>query len=126
MPYQITFIPETKIIKTVFDGNVKKGEVDEVMVKNLEMAKEYQTALFLVDCTEIKDESSFVLENYETGILLTKIAKEMPGRLKDALILPRSPKAAENLRFFETVTRNRGMSVRSFENEADAIAWLLS
>lgn len=126
MSYTITFMPDTKILKTVFEGNVKKGEVDEVMVKNLEMAKQYQTTLFLVDCTKIEDESSFVLENYETGILLTKISKEMPGRLKDALILPRSPKAAENLRFFETVTRNRGMSVRSFENEEDAIAWLLS
>lgn len=73
---------------------------ETVMVENLRIAKQYQTSLFLVACTAIEDHSSFILENYEAGILLSEMGTELPNQLKEALLLPRSPQAAENLRFF--------------------------
>ena len=126
MSHTIELIENGKVIKTRFHRETQPDEIQSVMSKNLEMAKRHQTSLFLVDCTELKDETSYVFENYEVGVMLAEMQKQLPARLKDALILPRSEKAAENLRFFETVTLNRGMDVRTFEKETDALAWLLN
>ncbi|MCB2178835.1 STAS/SEC14 domain-containing protein [bacterium] len=125
MSHKIAFREDSNILATIFDGKVTPNEVEEVVVENLNLAIQYQTNLFLVDCRNIEDESSFAIENYETGVLLTKLSQKLPGHLKDALIQPISPLAAENLRFFETVTRNRGLNVRLFETEEAALAWLL-
>lgn len=125
MPHTIKFLEKIKVIETVYHGNVNSNEVASVFMENLKIAKKHQTGLFLVNCLEIEDKSSFTFENYEAGILLTELIKEVPNYPKNALILPRSEEAAKNIRFFETVVRNRGLAVRTFEKEEDALEWLL-
>ena len=41
-----------------------------------------------------------------------------------ALVYPRSPKAKEAARFYETACINRGWNVRLFPERDDAIEWL--
>ena len=46
---------------------------------------------------------------------------------KVAIVYPaEDPKIDENLTFFETVARNRGLPYRAFKDMEDAMGWLLS
>ncbi len=125
MSYKISLIQEENVIQTVFRGKVTIIDLGIIFQKNLKLAKKHQANLFLVDCLEMVDTTSLVVENYEAGILLTQVIKQIPKRIRSAMILSPSPKARENLLFFETVTHNRGVNVRTFENREDALSWLL-
>ena len=89
------------------------------------LAKKHETNLFLIDCLELIDDKALVFENYKLGVDLTKITQKIPEQVKDAIILPHSPQAADNIRFFETVAINRGLNIRLFKNREDALEWLL-
>jgi hypothetical protein len=125
MPYKINHLEEENIIETVYRNKVKLIDVSIVFQKNLLLAKKHRINLFLVDCTEMVDTKSMVVENYEAGILFRQLIKQIPKRVKNAIILSHHQLARENLLFFEMVTRNRGVNVRTFENREDALSWLL-
>ena len=125
MSYKIKFLEEENILETIYHGTVKIVDLGIVFAKNLKLARKHHVHLFLVDCLELEDDKAMIVENYEAGILLKKIVGQLPKRMRNAIVLPRSLQAAENLLFFETMTRNRGLNVRSFENREAALTWLL-
>lgn len=47
-------------------------------------------------------------------------------RIYIAVILPKSPKMVTDYNFYETVCKNRGWSVKTFEDRKAAIKWLKS
>ncbi len=124
MPYQIKLLEGEHILETIYRKQVKVLDVGAALQKNFQLAKKHQVNLFLVDCLEMIDTKTMVVENYETGILLRKLIKQIPRRVKIALILSRSQAARDNLLFFETVSRNGGVDLRTFQNRQDAWAWL--
>ena len=125
MPYTITHLEEKNILETTYRGRVKPTEVMTAITKILVLAKKHKTNLFLVDCLELIDDKVLFFENYKLGVDLTKIIQKIPQEVKDAIILPRSAQAADNIRFFETVAINRGLNVCLFRNREDALDWLL-
>jgi hypothetical protein len=125
MPYTITHLEEKNILEAIYRGRVKPTEVMTAITKLLFLAKKHKTNLFLIDCLELIDDKALVFENYKLGVDLTKITQKIPEQVKDAIILPRSPQAADNIRFFETVAINRGLNIRLFKNREDALEWLL-
>lgn len=124
MTHQVEFRKEQAIIETVYTGNANILEVFAAIRENLALSKQYQTHRFLVDCCLLVDEKGKVFENYEVGTYLGKLIPEFPRGFREAMILPSSPTAAQNLRFFETVARNRGINVRVFDTREEALAWL--
>ena len=48
------------------------------------------------------------------------------AQVKEALIMANSPEAAEMVRFWEMICRNRGIMVRSFPDRTSALDWLLA
>lgn len=96
------------------------------ITKTLVLSKKHKTNLFLIDCLELVDDKVLVFENYKLGVDLTKMLQKIPQGVKDAIILPRSRQAADNIRFFETVAINRGLNVCLFRNREDALDWLLN
>ena len=126
MPYTITHLEENNILEIIYRGRVKPTEVMTAITKVLVLAKKHKTNLFLVDCLELIDDKAFVFDNYKLGVDLSKIIQKIPKQVKDAIILPRSRQAADNIRFFETVAINRGLNVCLFRNREDALDWLLN
>ena len=124
MPYQIKLLEGEHILETIYRKQVKVLDVGAALQKNFQLTKKDPVNLFLVDCLEMIDTKTMVVENYETGILLRKLIKQIPRRVKIALILSRSQAARDNLLFFETVSRNGGVDLRTFQNRQDAWAWL--
>lgn len=49
---------------------------------------------------------------------------QMPQNFRNAIVMPDGEIGRKNLRFYETVTRNRGLNIRVFETREDALAWL--
>ena len=125
MAYQIRFLEEYEIIETVYEGKVKVLDVIAVIRENLKLSKQKQMHLFLVDCLMLIDEMEFVFENHKVGTFMAKLFDQIPHNMRDAIILPESEIGKANLRFFETVARNRGLNVRVFETRDEALAWLL-
>ena len=125
MPYTITHLEEKNILEAIYRGRVKPTEVMAAIAKILLLAKKHNAHLFLIDCLELKDDKALVFENYKLGVDVSKIIQKIPEQVKDAIILPRSAQAADNIRFFETVAINRGLNVRLFKNREDALEWLL-
>ena len=79
-----------------------------------------------MDFSALVDERELVFENYEEGALMAKVLGKLPQKMRDVIILPKDEVAKGNLLFFETVARNRGVNVWSFDTRDDALAWLLS
>ena len=126
MPYTITHLEEENILEIIYRGRVKPVEVMTAITKTLVLSKKHKTNLFLIDCLELVDDKALVFENYKLGVDLTKMLQKIPQGVKDAIILPRSRQAADNIRFFETVAINRGLNVCLFRNREDALDWLLN
>ena len=126
MPYTITHLEEENILEIIYRGRVKPVEVMAAITKTLVLSKKHKTNLFLIDCLELVDDKALVFENYKLGVDLTKMLQKIPQGVKDAIILPRSRQAADNIRFFETVAINRGLNVCLFRNREDALDWLLN
>ncbi len=125
MPYTITHLEEKNILEAIYRGRVKPTEVMTAIAKILVLAKKHKTNLFLIDCLELIDDKALVFENYKLGVDVSKIIQKIPEQVKDAIVLPRSPQAADNIRFFETVAINRGLNVCLFKNRENALEWLL-
>ena len=126
MPYTITHLEDENILEIIYRGRVKPVEVMTAITKTLVLSKKHKTNLFLIDCLELVDDKALVFENYKLGADLTKMLQKIPQEVKDAIILPRSAQAADNIRFFETVAINRGLNVYLFRNREDALDWLLN
>ncbi|NTV47943.1 MAG: hypothetical protein HGB11_15805 [Chlorobiales bacterium] len=109
-------------IETVYSGNISANEIQGALKQNLELSQKHGVTRLLADCTHLKPGRS-VLNTYEFATQLESI----PGiyQLKEAMILPIMQEAAEEIRFFETAARNRGLNVRVFSSREEAIKWLI-
>lgn len=122
MSYRISYLEEHDIIESIFEDTTNLQEIKESTVKGLSLAAEKKCKNFLADCSGLKQGSS-ILELYSLGNFYVEINVERGTR--QAVILPNVKKIENELRFYETVTRNRGFDVRVFSDREKAIAWLL-
>lgn len=126
MSYQIRYLENQNILETICEGDVSVPNIIAAIQKNLDLSKKHRVNLFLVDCTFLVDEKKKVFENYEVGTFMADMFTQLPRKFRDAIVTPKNDIAIDNLRFFETVARNRGLNVRVFETRDDALGWLLS
>jgi hypothetical protein len=77
--------------------------------------------LYLGDGTELEP-SSTVVDIYEMVMIIDRVLVDRGAR--EAMIAPRDPEAAAQVRFFETACRNRGLAVRVFDDRDEALRWL--
>lgn len=121
MPLSIVRHAEPRYIECVFAGHFNPRDLSTAAEQVLAAAREHDTRCVLADCTG--------LVGGHTLTDLYALAESVgPGRqdLREALLLPTSKQAAEYVRFWEDVCRNRGMAVRVFEDRAAALAWLFA
>lgn len=111
------------IIETAYVGLLDHAELEAAVRATIELAQRTGTLRFLADCSRLEGGHS-IMALY--GIANTLSASSAAHGMREALLLPALPKAAEDVRFWETVCRNRGLTVRIFEDRKAAMDWLLA
>lgn|GEM_PF-663759 len=123
MPWKLSYLEDLKIIKTVYKEPAKLEELMEAVLANVALAKEKGTNLFLGDCTALSETGSTV-DIYQLGQFLESLNVGLD--LKEAVVAPKTEKnVIADLHFYETVTNNRLIKVRMFQDIQQATDWLL-
>lgn len=120
MSYTVRYDPDSSFVVTVFKGKVNLKELLAEEDESIALAIERGTYKYLVD-----------LVDCESCISITDLY-EFPNRYDEklerpicvAVIKPLSQKTQKDLDFYETVCRNRGWNITTFEKKEDAVDWL--
>lgn len=116
-----TFREDINAIEVVYSGQVTIEEVHEAFKNAVALSYHHQVMLFLIDCSDLQPVGS-MFNIYELASVLEKIPNVR--QLKGSIILPLQQQSAEELKFFETTAKNRGLHVHVFPSREDAIKWL--
>jgi hypothetical protein len=112
-----------RIVEIVLAGSITGPDLQESTSKAIALSKDQGIpAAFLVDATELELAASIV-DLYDLPAQ-QYFAEGADLRNRLALVLPQSPKARRDARFYETACVNRGWNVKSFPNRDEAIEWL--
>ena len=122
MPYTVRYDPDSSFVITVFKEKVNLKELLAEEDESIALAIENGTYKFLVDLVDCESCIS-IMDLYE-----------FPNRYEDklkrpiyvAVIKPLSQKTQKDLDFYETVCRNRGWNITTFEKKENAVDWLKS
>ncbi len=121
MPWKINYLETEQIVETFYEGNLSGAEVRKAAKASLTMGLEKNTHLFLGNCTTLQPSRS-LFDIYEIAKFLLELK---PSRLsKEAILLPDMELSANQMRFYETLGRNRGFEIRVFNDREQAIQWL--
>ena len=121
MAVSVTYVEEAGVVEMVFQGAPTPGEIDAAMTEAGATGAEKLTNRFLVDSRDMPAGGSA----FDVLALGELIASFPPGLIeREAILLSEDPAAAEEMKFFETVCRNRGLDVRVFRERDEALAWL--
>ena len=123
MAFTVRFLKDFGVVETVWSGNVTAADVDVGVTETGILAAEKLCNRFLVDVREQAPGGS-ALDIFSLAEFLCSLP---PGTIeREAVLTPRTPKAAEEIKFFETACRNRGLDVRMLDDRDEALRWLAS
>ena len=124
MSWNIALMKEEGYVQISYAGIVTSQDLAEGAQSVLKLGVEHNFTRCLTDCKQIEVPPD-VRSMYENLIyFFDKI--ELNKAYKEAMVLPVNKKAAEYVLFYEVACTNRGYTVKTFESEQDALAWLLT
>ena len=121
MPWAVDHDPKLAAVRLTLSGTVSIDELRKMTEEASAVARNTGSARILVDTsvlaatiplTDIIDLARFYSES---GV---------DRRFRVAVIMPAIPELHEDMRFYETVCRNRGFDVTAFSTRDEAMAWL--
>jgi hypothetical protein len=119
--FSIAYVEEAGVVEMVFRGTATPAEVDAAMTEAGTVGAENLSNRFLVDTRDMPAGGS-AFDVLALGELLAALP---PGVIeREAVLLSDDAAAADQMEFFETVCRNRGLDVRVFHDRDDALGWL--
>lgn len=124
MPWQTKVHPESLVIETVYAGVLTTNELHKAVQNTLELASKHSSTKFLADCSALEGGHS-ILDLYELAHSF-KPPELAVHSMREAVILPATPEAAEKVHFWENVCANRGATVKVFSDRDSALHWLLT
>ena len=119
MPCSVTFDAEASHAEATYFGRLTASELEAAAGEIMALMQASNTMLLLADCTGVVGGHS-VFDLYALADWL----KACAPRVREAVVLPTLDLAAENVRFWETTCRNRGLAVRIFNDRQSALDWL--
>ena len=122
MPWSVEYDSELGIIHSIYAGRITADDFKEGTIKAIALAKKFKTYLLLIDDSKL-DSAVSTNEIYEMPRFYDEVNATRRSRM--ALILPTSGQIREDVKFYETVCRNRGWAVKAFNKRRNAIDWLL-
>jgi hypothetical protein len=121
MAVDVTYVEEAGVVEMVFRGAPTPEEIDDAMTRAGATGAENLTNRFLVDAREMPAGGSA----FDVLALAELMASLPPGLIeREAVVLSEDVAAAEEMGFFETACRNRGLDVRVFPERGAALGWL--
>jgi hypothetical protein len=122
MPWTYEYNSTLQIVDVIHTGKVTAHELRESVSEFIRLEEEKGLNRFFIDATEMELASSLIdIYDMPTKQFIEQKADRM-GRV--AIIPPSNPKTKEDVRFFETVCKNRGWMVNIFTNRETAVKWL--
>jgi len=118
MPYELNVNREAGIIELRSFGSVSKAEVIEVMKEVVHLSTEIGIVLLLVDSRQTR-----AMPN---TIDMFDVTSKFPRAIKMAILVSEDNELMESYLFGETVGVNRGIPIRVFVSESEALEWLKS
>ena len=122
MPWRYDIDPDQQIVELTYTGDITKRDLSESVSECIALEENKGLNRFLVDTIEMLSVSS-LMDVYD--LPAKQYVEENADRLgRVALIPPKSSRAREAVRFYETVCQNRGWMVQVFEERHAATEWL--
>lgn len=121
MPWIAAYRADLDLVETHYQGTLPPDELRAAIVRTVELGLAHGTKRFLSDCSTLQGGHT-VMDLYGLASILQSCG--LPPHSCEALIMPNLPVAAADVRFWETICRNRGLEVRAFPDHASALAWL--
>ena len=121
MPWRLIHLESEEVVETVYSGAVTAEELLAAIRANVAAGQARGVKRFLSDCRPM-DAGGSLTDVYELPAVYESLGA---GRdWKEAILLPVRPAAEDELRFYETVSLNKGFRVRIFDSRVAALAWL--
>ncbi|MFN8414116.1 MAG: hypothetical protein U0Z26_17180 [Anaerolineales bacterium] len=123
MPHKIAYNSQEKYIEMKVWGSLLMDEAKDIISEMIQVSKQNNCLLILGDYREATMDLS-VVEIYKLPTKISEAAaasKISEFKIKRALV---ADKNSENFYFFETVTLNRGQSIKLFSDMDEAKEWL--
>jgi hypothetical protein len=114
--FEITVTQRAGVVRIAARGAYSRGRLERLIQCVITESETRGIARVLVDVTGVPG-SIPTLDRYEVGVAAARAF----GERRVAVV----ERPERNERFFETVARNRGASIRDFTDEAQALEWLL-
>jgi hypothetical protein len=119
MPYKVESKEEYVYIKAF--GQYGFQEASGSQNEALEFIKTENLNRVLVNISEIENEFTF----NETMQIVSRVPEVFPRHVKHAVIFSETVLRDMTAGFSDDFSANRGINVRLFDNEKDALGWLL-
>jgi len=125
VPFSVTYLEDHNVVETVYSGVLGTGEFEAAVAATGDVAAEHLCARFLGDCRALETgDQRATMDIWALAEFLGSLPSDQFER--EALLLPAAAAAANEVAFYETVCRNRGLAVRIFSEHDEALAWLTS
>lgn len=126
MGMELEFLPAAGFLRVCATGEFALDDANDAIVRIFERAAEVGVRSVLVDCSGLEGAPT-TMERFEHSRFAAERLREywargLLGSARFAYVA-RVP-LADREKFGETVAVNRGVDVRSFEREEDAVLWL--
>lgn len=118
MPYKIEVYPEDGYISLEHEGNIMLDEINEARTEVIEQMMEHQIPNGLISVLGVSNR----LSTFEAYFVTEAHGKVKHPAMRGAILA--RPDQMTDVKFMETVARNRGMNIRAFDNRDEALAWL--
>ncbi len=124
MPATVRYVEDPGYAEVRYFGHLTHTELLHALQELGVLLPKHGCHRLLADCLDIRTGPS-ISDMYQTVNDLRDEQATAP-MVKQALVLPASPEAAETVGFWETVSVNRGMWAQSFHDRESALVWLLA
>jgi hypothetical protein len=121
MSWKIDYNAKDNIIELYYVDIVTPEDLKSAFEATVKNSIKYETGLIIADCRKLKGGHTLfdlveLIEEVETF--------DTERTLKEAVLLPPEQIPASSVEFWETACRNRGISVRLFDDRENAFNWL--
>ena len=121
MPFSVRYVEEAGVVEMVLRGPVTPEDVDASMTEAGTVGAENLSNRFLIDSRGMPAGGTA----FDVLALAELLASLPPGVIeREAVLLSDDAAAADQMEFFETACRNRGLDVRVFRDRDEALGWL--
>lgn len=118
MPYTVEVFPDEGYVSLEHRGTITLNEISEARNKVIEQVANHQISNVLVSVLGVTNK----LSTFEAYFVTEEHGKVKRPAMRGALLA--RPDQMDDVKFVETVARNRGMNIWAFDNKEDALAWL--